>query len=279
MTDSKRLDTEPMRTAPPPGDTAAWFSDPSSWESYERNPYLADRTRIVAEMIPSGVVNLLDIGCGDGNLLRALAPPLHGVGVDPSREALARFEGPRICARGEALPLRADATDLVACLEVLEHLPDGALAACAAEIARTTRRWLLVGTPHRENPMRNALRCPRCGNLFNRSHHLQSFDRDRLLSLFPAFDLREIRYGGQPVRTYPGTLLWARHRLARRYFAGPGETRGLCPRCGNREFPRFRPNLLSILLDGINRLISPRRPYWILLLLEKRPGGSIGGAP
>lgn len=274
-----RTDIDPTSLAglPRPDDTAAWFRDPSSWESYETNPYLADRTRIVEEMIPDGVTALLDVGCGDGTLLRSLAPRFRCVGIDPSRTALARFDGTRICARGEALPLRTDHSDLAVCLEVLEHLPDHSLRACATELSRATNRWLLIGTPHREDPMKNVLRCPRCGHLFNRSHHLQTFDRDRLLSLFPTFELREERFGGQPVRPYPRPLLWLRHRIARRYFKGPGETRGLCPRCGNREFPRFRPNPLSILLDGANRLISPRRPYWILLLLEKRPGGSIGG--
>ena len=79
------------------------------------------------------------------------------------------------------------------------------------------------------------------------------------------------------MRDYPRPLLWVRHRIARRFYKGPGETRGLCPACGNREFPPYRPSLLSILVDGMNRLLSRRRPYWILMLLERRPGGSIGG--
>ncbi len=276
---SRTTPIDPPPNEPPrrSNDPAELFRDPSLWEAFERNPYLAERSRIVAEMLPPEVDGFLDIGCGDGDLIRALAARCPGIGVDPALTALGRFQGMRICARGESLPLRDACSKLVVCLEVLEHLSDESLRACARELARVADRWLLVATPHREDPMRNALRCPRCGLVFNRSHHLQTFDRDRLLSCFPGFELREERFGGQPVRAYRRPLLWMRHRWARRYFKGPGETRGLCPRCGNLEFPRFRPNPGSTLLDGANRLLSPRRPYWIFLLLEKRSGGSIGG--
>lgn len=260
-----------------PGDTAALFEDAASWQSYEANPYIEQRSRIVRSMIPDGVTTVADIGCGNGILLRSLADGHPVVGVDPSRAALKAFDLPRACARGEALPFRTDSADLVTCLEVLEHLPDAALRACVGELTRVSKRWILVATPDAEDPLRNALRCPACGTIFNRSHHLQSFDARRLAALFPGFEVRDLRRGGQAVRDYPRVLLRLRHHAARRFYKGPGETIGLCPGCGNREFPRFRPNILSVLLDGVNRLVSPRRPYWILLLLEKRPGGSIGG--
>jgi SAM-dependent methyltransferase len=259
-------------------DTAALFEEADAWRAYESNPYIEERTRIVLQMIPKGARTVADIGCGNGILVRALhAAGRSVVGIDPSRTALRAFDFPRACARGERLPIRDSAIDSAACLEVLEHLPDDGVRECAAELRRVAARWILVAVPDREDPRRNALSCPQCGSVFNRSHHLQSFDRDRLIGLFPDFEVRDVRRGGQPVRPYPVPLLIARHRIARRFYKGPGETRGLCPRCGNRDFPPFRANLLSVLLDGLNRLISRRRPYWILMLLERRLNGSIGG--
>jgi ubiquinone/menaquinone biosynthesis C-methylase UbiE len=263
-----------------PSDTAALFEDPAAWQAYEGNRYLEERTRIVLSMLPKEARTAADVGCGNGILVHALdGADRKAIGIDPSRTALRAFDLPRACARGEKLPLRARAVDLVACLEVLEHLTDEGVRACAAELMRISRRWILVGVPEREDPMRNALRCPRCGTIFNRSHHLQSFDVTRLIGLFPGFEATDLRRGGQPVRPYPAPLLRIRHRLAHRFFKGPGETHGLCPKCGNRDFPPFRPNLLSITLDGFNRLISRRRPYWILVLLERHLDGSIGGTP
>lgn len=257
-------------------DPTALFDDPDLWDRFDRNTYLEERTRIVQEMLPAEARRVLDVGCGNGDLLRSLAGSREVYGVDPSRLGLHRFEEPRVCGLGGALPLRDRCVDLVACLEVLEHLTVAGVRDCASELARVAGRWVLVATPDREDPKRNALHCPRCDLVFNRSHHLQSFDIDRLVRLFPDFELRLARRGGQPVRPYPRFFLWTRHHLAHRYFKGPGETRGLCPRCGNREFPRFRHNLLSLALDGLNRLLSQRRPYWILLLLERRQAGRIG---
>jgi len=263
-----------MHQGPP--NTAALFEEQVSWETHAQNPFLVERTRIIREMIPAGARVILDVGCGNGMVVRALAEGRFAFGLDPSLHALRAFTGPRVAGRGERLPIRSSSVDLACCLEVLEHLTDELLDACARELARVTRQWLLIGAPDSEDPRRNALRCPRCGTVFNRSHHLQRFDEERLRGLFGDFDLRGLRRCGQPVRAYPNPLLWMRHRGARRFYKGPGETRSLCPQCGNREFPPFRPNLLSILLDGTNRLISRRRPTWILLLFERRQSGSIG---
>jgi SAM-dependent methyltransferase len=257
-------------------DPTALFDEPDLWDRFAHNPHLEERTRIVLEMLPATAQSVLDVGCGNGVLLRALAGSRAVYGIDPSLLGLRAFDQPRVCGLGEALPFGDRSADLVCCLEVLEHLSNEGVRACASELARVARRWLLVATPDREDPRKNALRCPRCRLLFNRSHHLQSFDAERLAGLFPDFEVRTVRSGGQPVRPYPRLLLRLRHHVARRFFKGPGETRGLCPRCGNREFPRFRHNPLSLVLDGINRVLSKRRPYWILLLLERRQAGRIG---
>jgi SAM-dependent methyltransferase len=259
-------------------DSTALFDEPGLWSRFAQNPHLEERTRIVGEMIPPDARTLLDVGCGTGDLLESLRDRLTGVGIDPSLLALRSCREPRACALGEALPIRSASVDLVVCLEVLEHLPDAGVRACAAELDRVASRWLLVATPDGENPARNSLHCPQCGGAFNRSHHLQSFDAERFRRLFDGFEPRLVRRGGQAVRGYPAGLLWMRHRIARKYFKGPGETSGLCPHCGNREFPAFRHNLLSFLLDGINRIVSPRRPYWVFMLLERRQAGRIGAA-
>jgi SAM-dependent methyltransferase len=251
-------------------DTVALFEEEASWDAYEGNLFIEERTRIVLSMLPPGIRSVVDVGCGSGILVRSLREKVPAIGLDPSRRALALFAGPRICALGQNLPLRTASVDLICALEVLEHLDDDSLLACCEELARASARWILVATPDREDPRRNSIRCPRCGLLFNRSHHLQSFNQERLLRLFPGYSCVTVHRGGRPVRAYPYPLLWLRHRLARRYYKGPGETRSLCPRCGNREFSPFRPNALSVFLDGTNRILSRRRPYWVILLLERR---------
>jgi hypothetical protein len=50
----------------------------------------------------------------------------------------------------------------------------------------------------------------------------------------------------------------------------PPARTAICPGCGNRDFPHPRHNPISLLCDGLNRVISPRHPYWLYLLLERR---------
>ncbi|MGD2044594.1 MAG: class I SAM-dependent methyltransferase [Gemmatimonadota bacterium] len=86
---------------------------------------------------------LLDIGCGEGFLLRdaeqvGLDP--FGVEIAPNAVALARARTPSAGlarAAGEALPFRDAAFDVVMCLGSLEHFLDPAVG--ISEVARVLR--------------------------------------------------------------------------------------------------------------------------------------------
>jgi SAM-dependent methyltransferase len=89
--------------------------------------------------------DLLEVGCGAGRNLRALAyyrPDLRLHGVDISRTALAEAEaagGPIEYREGDALHLPyPDASfDIVVLFDLLEHVPD--VGAAVAEVARVLR--------------------------------------------------------------------------------------------------------------------------------------------
>ena len=96
----------------------------------------------VVEHIPNErrtTARVVDVGCGGGYLLAALAelcPQASVLGVDLSREALrlARASAPRatlVYAQGERLPLPSRRFDAVLCSGKLEHFVDQEL--CAAE--------------------------------------------------------------------------------------------------------------------------------------------------
>ncbi len=243
------------------------------YETYESNPHLEERNRLLISNLPEDVASVLDVGSGPGVFGRAVAATGRRVfSTDLSIEGL--LTGPPHAFQSSALelPHRSREFDLVASLEVLEHIPDELLNPMADEIARVSSSWLLIGVPHRENLLRNHLRCPSCGSRFNRTGHLQSFDSQRLGSLFPDFETRWSQVCGPPVRDYRAPLLWMRHNVARRFSEMSGLGGNICPQCGQTTFPEFRHNPLSFALDGMNKLISSRRPYWIIELMErKRP--------
>jgi len=100
--------------------------------------------------------SVLDVGCGEGWLVQALSEA--GVpcwGVEPSADlgAVGRAHGRLLRARAENLPCARHSVDLVACIDVLQHIPEPRLGRTLRELARAGRRFLLAidtGNPARE---------------------------------------------------------------------------------------------------------------------------------
>jgi 2-polyprenyl-3-methyl-5-hydroxy-6-metoxy-1,4-benzoquinol methylase len=111
--------------------------------------------------------SVLDVGCGEGVLTEQWAQALGSgpvVGLDLDDPKLsAEWEHrrrPNLSFRTTAdvtLPFGANAFDLAAAIEVLEHVPDP--EATVAEMARVARRHLLVSVPH--EPLWRALNVAR----------------------------------------------------------------------------------------------------------------------
>lgn len=81
---------------------------------------------------------LVDVGCGNGRLRHALPSSVRYVGIDyPTTVALGYSGTADILGDAAALPIADASVDVVALLDVLEHLPDPALA--VAEAARILR--------------------------------------------------------------------------------------------------------------------------------------------
>ena len=96
---------------------------------------------------------ILDAGCGEGFAMRAVlgSAGAQVVGLDGSAPALrvaAALNPGRGFAAGDLLdlPFPSRSFDLVACMEVLEHLddPEGGLA----ELCRVSAGWLLLSVPN-----------------------------------------------------------------------------------------------------------------------------------
>jgi SAM-dependent methyltransferase len=96
---------------------------------------------------------ILDAGCGEGFAMRAVlgAQPAVVLGLDGSADAVRVAQGlnpGRGFAAGDlyALPFPAASFDLVACMEVLEHLEEPARG--LRELCRVSAGWLLLSVPN-----------------------------------------------------------------------------------------------------------------------------------
>jgi len=104
---------------------------------------LAVLVAVVRGLVPAGGARLLELGCGSGNVLEALAPfgATVGMETDPTLIAAARAAGvdARRGALPDDLPVEPGWADVVLLLDVLEHLDDDVAA------LRTARRALRDG--------------------------------------------------------------------------------------------------------------------------------------
>ena len=136
-----------------------------------RTEYIAGRVRIAGAKV-------VDVGCGGGLLSESLAARgAHVFGIDASEEALAaareHLDGSGLdveyhAATAEALAQSMPGRfDLVTCMELIEHVPDGAaLVYACARLARPGRNGrVLDHQPHPEGlRVRNRRRRVRPGH-------------------------------------------------------------------------------------------------------------------
>jgi SAM-dependent methyltransferase len=111
---------------------------------------------VVRRAVPSGSVDLLDVGCGRGRLARALAlgdSRRHVIGLDPSGEMVdaaraANEDVPGLeFVEGDflACAIPADSLDFVCFVASLHHMDQARALAKAAEILRPGGRLLVIG--------------------------------------------------------------------------------------------------------------------------------------
>ena len=122
--------------------SAEWWDPKGAMHSlHDLNPL---RTKLIAEQAPLANRRVLDVGCGGGLLSEALAKQgAHVMGIDLSApliavaRAHAHAQGLDVDYRQVSVEQLAEqqpgSFDVVACMEVLEHIPDPAavIAACA----------------------------------------------------------------------------------------------------------------------------------------------------
>jgi SAM-dependent methyltransferase len=179
------------------------------------------RFDVVERLLPAGVTDVLEVGCGQGALGVRLASRYHYLGVEPDasssevargRMAAAANDGEiRNCTVAE---LGEERFDLVCAFEVLEHIKDD--SAALREWADRLRPggWLLMSVPAHQH---------RFGPADELVGHFRRYDPPAMTALLTecGFTDTTIRLYGMPL----GYLLEAgRNAVGRRRLAGVATT-------------------------------------------------------
>lgn len=117
----------------------------------DQHPYPAPERRkamdVIAGLLPIEGAHIVDVGCGDGALVRALAKRgAHVTGVEILDEALSRARAAQpvrderyVKGVGENLPMHNDSVDAVIFMNSLHHVPIPHMAKALAEAARVLK--------------------------------------------------------------------------------------------------------------------------------------------
>jgi len=209
------------------------MSDKAEWRDHCPKLNLSGRRRVLASRgsvlrfmakvlkrtkPPPG--DLLDIGVGDGYLLRlcngagyrCCGAELSGFLVRHLQESFAR-DNLKIDVRrcgADNLTFDDQAFDVVTCFDVLEHLSAEVFARTLKEVRRVLRSdGVLVGTfPEDEDLEASSVLCPKCGHIFHPVGHEQSFTGDKMReALMPYFSSTTFAPGPHPL---PDRSRWVR---------------------------------------------------------------------
>ena len=226
------------------------------------------RIKEIIGTIPAEVKTVLDVGCGDGRILRELSQKYVAVGADYAANSVCEA-GPRaIRSSSGALPFQDQSFDVVLCSEVLEHLPTDVLHATLSEIERVAKGYVLLSVPYREKLRLLFLWCPACGHEFHIWGHLRSFTKSHMKNIFSNFTMQQWIGHGRRAGYRSSLVNYINQRFGGRWEDADPTT--MCPECGNTSFPRTPRNVITVICGALNwltsRMIQFPNNFWAIVL-------------
>ena len=162
---------------------SACTNNPFVRHQFYPNEYWNDLLAWTAKKIFACPASIVDVGCGNGNLIDCITKTYPGAtifGVDLSEESFGparqRFDGCNNVrfkvGSFDRLPFDDNSVDLVTCTEVLEHTFPETFTSAFTEVRRVLKKngYFLASVPFDEKIV--FVCCPACGSFFTPYQHM-----------------------------------------------------------------------------------------------------------
>ena len=262
-----------------------YYESAEFWEGEMlQDPANRLRIKFTSEDIPSDVLSIADLGCGNGvfvNYLKENKSHLDIMAVDRSITALRFVKTNKIAGNINDIPLADASYDCVSCLEVIEHLPLPIYKQSLKELSRISKKYLIISVPYEEEIEANHTQCPACKTIFNADLHMRRYNAPIIENLMNDFGFR-----CQKMNKLGETIKYKGHYTFRKIFYSKQFRQWkspVCPVCGyaekkesissniaQKDGVKQRRSFLSY-FTSLPKLIWPKEKkyYWIIALYKK----------
>jgi hypothetical protein len=245
------------------------------FERYRASPLERTRTEDFLRVLPRNRDTVLEIGAREGFFSRILTDYFaHVTALDLTTP---KVSAPRITpVRGDVTNLRFPDRrfDVVCCLEVLEQIPPALAQQACREMARVARHEVVIRVPFQQDTRIGRTTCLLCGRHNPPWGHVNSFDEDKLRSLFPTMHVSSVSYAGER-REATNALSVLLMDLAGNPW-GTYEQEERCVYCNGalhrpaeRDFLDRGLAALALVLNRLQAKCTPPSPIWMHMVLGR----------
>lgn len=214
-----------------------YYENEAFWaeEVFTENKEETIRLNRISELLPKDIVNLLDVGCGNGAFMKFLETnnfQRNMTGLERSKVAIKNktCSAEIIEGSADALNFKNESFDTLLSLEVIEHLPFSVYEKTLEELQRVSSKYVIISVPYKEKE--RLIECNYCYCQFSPYFHLRSFNEKKMKKLLAEYSLVKMEKIG-PYKEY---YIWDNFK---KYWytkikgnKTPMPCHSSCPQCG-----------------------------------------------